>query len=214
MHDLDEDEDETMTEASSRPLRIVTLCGSLRKGSLNRALLGAARELAPPGLALEEGPDLGGIPLYNADHDGDQSPHAVRELRRVLREADGMILASPEYNYGIPGVLKNALDWASRPARDSPLSGLPTLLLGASGGGSGTMRGQLAIRQCFVFTATPVLPKPEFYLPRAGEKFENGKLVDEGTREHLVRTLEAFEGWARRQAEARRGERNGEGRGS
>jgi chromate reductase, NAD(P)H dehydrogenase (quinone) len=187
------------------PLRIVTLCGSLRKGSFNRALLRAAGELAPEGLSLEEGPDLGGLPLYNADLDGEASPEPVRALRRVLREADGMILASPEYNYGIPGVVKNALDWASRPAKDSPLSGLPTLLLGASGGGSGTMRGQLQVRQCFVFTATPVLPKPEFYLPRAPEKFEEGRLVHEATREHLARTLEAFERWARRRGEERGG---------
>ncbi len=180
------------------PLRILTLCGSLRRGSLNRRLLGAARELAPPGLELVEGPDLGGIPLYNADHDGDESPDSVRALRDALREADGLILASPEYNYGVPGVVKNAVDWASRPVRDAPLTGLPTLLLGASGGGSGTMRGQLALRQCFVFTATPVLPKPEFYLPRAAEKFEGERLVDTGTREHLERTLVAFERWVRR----------------
>jgi chromate reductase, NAD(P)H dehydrogenase (quinone) len=183
---------------ASETLGILTLCGSLRRGSFNRQLLGAARELAPPGLDLVEGPSLGGIPLYNADDDGDDSPGSVRELREALRAADGLILASPEYNYGIPGVVKNALDWASRPARDAAISGLPTLLLGASGGGSGTMRGQLSLRQCFVFTATPILPKPEFYLTRAAEKFDEGRLVHEGTRDHLERTLVAFETWVRK----------------
>jgi chromate reductase, NAD(P)H dehydrogenase (quinone) len=182
----------------TEPLRILTLCGSLRRGSFNRQLLGAAGELAPSGLKLVEGPGLGGIPLYNADDDGDNPPETVKELRQALREADGLILASPEYNYGIPGVVKNALDWASRPASDASISKLPTLLLGASGGGSGTMRGQLALRQSFVFTATPVLPKPEFYLTHAAEKFEDGRLVHDKTREFLERTLAAFEPWVRK----------------
>jgi chromate reductase, NAD(P)H dehydrogenase (quinone) len=189
-----------MTEAqgSNAPLRILTLCGSLRRDSLNRALLRAAGELAPAGLSLVEGPSLDGLPHYNADLDGDASPPPVVAFRQALREADGLIVASPEYNYSVPGLLKNAVDWASRPVKDAPISGLPTLIMGVSGGGSGTMRGQLALRQSFVFTATPVLPKPEFYLPRGGEKFEGGRLVDEKTREHLARTLEAYEGWVRK----------------
>jgi chromate reductase len=179
------------------PLRIVTLCGSLRAASLNRALLGAALELAPPGLTLESGPDLGTLPHYNADLDTDDPPAPVAALRDALRAADGMLIATPEYNYGVPGVMKNAIDWASRPVRNAPLTGLPTLVVGASGGGSGTMRGQLALRQSFVFTATPVLPKPEFYLSFAPEKFEDGTLADDSTRKLLARTLTAFEDWIR-----------------
>lgn len=182
----------------------MTLCGSLRTGSLNRALLRAAHELAPPGLALEEGPDLGALPHYNADLDVEPPPGPVAELRQALRAADGLILATPEYNYGVPGVVKNAIDWASRPVRDAPLAGLPTLLLGASGGGSGTMRGQLALRQSLVFTATPVLPKPEFYLSFAPEKFEDGTLVHGSTRSFLDKALVAFEGWIR-EGRVRRG---------
>jgi chromate reductase, NAD(P)H dehydrogenase (quinone) len=182
---------------TAEPLRVLTLCGSLRKGSYNRALLGAARELAPEGLALVDGPELGALPHYNADLDGDDPPPEVREFRRHLREAEALIVASPEYNYGIPGVMKNAIDWGSRPAKDMPISGLPTLLLGASGGAGGTMRVQLALRQCFVATSTPVLLQPGFYLARAAERFEDGRLTHEETRKFLARTLEVFAPWAR-----------------
>ncbi|CAN5813599.1 NAD(P)H-dependent FMN reductase [soil metagenome] len=180
-----------------RDLAILTLCGSLREGSFNRGLLVAAGELAPAGLNLEEGPDLGELPFYNPDIDGDDPPAVATGFRNALRRVDGLIIATPEYNFGVPATVKNAIDWASRPVKDPPITGLPTLLLGASGGASGTMRGQLSLRQSRVFTATPVLPRPGFYLTFASKKFEDGRLHDEETREFLGTTLKTFGDWIR-----------------
>jgi len=178
-------------------LVILTLCGSLREGSYNRALLAAAGELAPEDLTLEAGPDLGTLPFYNPDIDGDDPPAVAAEFRRALRRVDGLIIASPEYNFGVPATVKNAIDWASRPVKDPPITGLPTLLLGASGGASGTMRGQLSLRQSLVFTSTPVLQRPGFHLTFAPKKFEDGRLHDEATRELLGKTLKVFGDWIR-----------------
>lgn len=180
-----------------RDLVVLTLCGSLREGSFNRALLAAARELAPEGLVLEAGTDLGTLPFYNPDIDGEDPPPVATEFRRALRRVDGLIIATPEYNFGVPGAVKNAIDWGSRPVKDPPITGLPTLLLGASGGASGTMRGQLSLRQSLVFTSTPVLPRPGFYLTFASKKFEDGRLQDEDTRELLAKTLGVFGDWIR-----------------
>ncbi|TVP46076.1 MAG: NAD(P)H-dependent oxidoreductase [Gemmatimonadales bacterium] len=178
-------------------LVILTLCGSLRKASYNRALLLAAGELAPEGLTLEDGPNLGDLPFYNPDIDGDDPPAVATEFRSALRRVDGLIIVSPEYNYGMPAVVKNAIDWASRPVKDPPITGLPTLLLGASGGASGTIRAQLALHHALFTTSTPVLHRPGFHLTFASKKFEDGRLHDEASRELLGKTLKTFGDWIR-----------------
>ncbi len=183
---------------SAAPLRILGIAGSLREGSFNRALLRTCGELAPASMEVEIFGELGGIPSFDQDLEAEGDPPAVRHLKEAMAEADGLLIATPEYNYSVPGVLKNALDWASRPARETPLRGKPVGIVGASGGGSGTMRAQLALRQVFVFTGSLVLSKPEVYVTRAPEKFSDGRLTDEGTREHLGRFLSALEEWVRR----------------
>ncbi len=177
------------------PLRVCGIAGSLRAASYNRALLRAARALAPPGLAIAVF-DLAAVPLYNLDAG---SPPPILELKRAIGEADALLLASPEYNYGVSGVLKNALDWASRPPRESVLIGKPTAILGASPGFAGTARGQVMLRTVLQGTHTPVMVAPEIFVTLAEEKFDAaGELADEPTREHLRRFLATFEAWARR----------------
>jgi chromate reductase len=183
---------------STGPLRVVGLAGSLRAGSYNRLLLQAACELAPCELRIEPF-ELAPIPLYNADDDGTGSPPAVVELRRRIGEADGLLIATPEYNYSIPGVLKNALDWASRPASDSCLRRKPVGVLGAASGQFGSVRAQLALRQVFVTTESYAMPKPEVLVARARERFDaDGRLADGDTRAHLAGFLEAFAAWVER----------------
>ena len=178
-------------------MQVLGFAGSLRSGSFNRALLRAAQELAPEGMRIEVF-DLAPIPPYNQDLDADElRPGAVEELKRRIREADALLIAVPEYNYGPSGVLKNAIDWASRPPLGSPLDGKRAALMGASGGDSGTARAQLALRQSFVFTNTFVLNKPEVLVRRARERFDAGlRLVDEPTRRFVRQLLEALAGWA------------------
>ena len=162
-------------------------------------LLQAATELAPEGMQLTTFERLADVPPYNADLDVGDGPEPVRALRQALVGADALLIATPEYNYSVPGVLKNALDWASRPPATSPLRGMPAAIMGASGGTSGTMRAQLALRQVFVFTQTYALQAPEVIVARAAEKFDaTGRLVDEKTREVLRAHLEALVAWTRK----------------
>jgi chromate reductase len=180
-------------------LRVLGIAGSLRAGSYNRALLRAARGVAPAGMDIAIFEGLRDVPPYDADQEGGAEPAAVAALRRAIGEADALLIATPEYNYGVPGVLKNAIDWASRPAGRAALTRKPAGVLGASAGASGTMRAQLALRQSFVFTETYAMLRPEFFLPRAGEKFDaSGELTDEATRDHLRQFLAALETWIRR----------------
>jgi chromate reductase, NAD(P)H dehydrogenase (quinone) len=152
--------DSPLAEAPSS-MRILGIPGSLRSGSFNRALLRAVIELAPAEMKVEIFEGLGEVPPFNQDMEAKGEPQPVLDLKQAISAADALLIATPEYNYSNPGVLKNALDWASRPPRDSPLSGKPVGLMGASGGGSGTMRSQLALRQVFVSTGCLVLPRPE-----------------------------------------------------
>jgi chromate reductase len=139
---------------------------------------------------------LGEVPLYNADVEAQGDPEVVAALKSAIRGADALLIATPEYNYSVPGVLKNAIDWASRPPSGSVLAGKPTALLGASLGRTGTARAQLALRQSFVFTQTPVLLGPEVLVGEAAKKFgENGTLSDEPTRRSLRAHLERFLAW-------------------
>lgn len=175
-------------------VRVFGVAGSLRQGSYNRALLRAAIELSPPGMTITPFDRLGELPLYNPDLEAAGLPGPVESLKTGIAEADAVLLATPEYNFGIPAPLKNAIDWASRPPRNSPLQGKPALLIGCSPGQGGSIRAQLALRQAFVFTRTWVLPGPEFVLPHCADKFDSsGRLTDEKSRSVLVERLQALQ---------------------
>lgn len=179
-------------------VRILGVAGSLRRGSLNRALLRAAQELAPEGLVLEAF-DLIDVPLYNGDVEAQGDPPGVAAFKAAIRAADGVLFVTPEYNHGVPGVMKNALDWASRPAQDAALNGKPVGLIGASPGMTGSARGQSQLRQAFEFTNSFCMPQPELLVARAHEKFgPGGELTDETTAKYLTRYLTALLGWVRR----------------
>lgn len=184
-----------MTYASDMdtPLRVLGFAGSLRAGSYNRALLDAARELAPDGMRIDTF-DLAEIPHYNADLDQDgKRPEAVERFKEAVAEADALLIATPEYNYGIPGVLKNAIDWASRPSFRSPLARKPVAGMGAAPGMIGTARGQEHLKLLFLATLSLVMPHPGVVVNRAADKFDDeGRLTDEKTRQFLQDFLEAF----------------------
>jgi chromate reductase len=182
---------------SETPLRILGIPGSLRAGSYNRALLRAAAEVLPPGVELDLF-TLEGIPPYNADVQSQGDPEAVAALKQRLAEADAVLIATPEYNYSIPGVLKNAIDWASRPPKTCSFRKKPLGIIGASSGESGTIRGQLAIRQVFVFLDSYVMSQPELRVTNAGQRFDAaGVLIDEELRERLRVYMAALVDWAR-----------------
>jgi chromate reductase, NAD(P)H dehydrogenase (quinone) len=140
--------------------------------------------------------DISAIPLYDADLETAGLPESVAAFKRAITAADGLLIATPEYNHGVPGVTKNAIDWASRPPRESPLNGKPVGIIGASPGMTGTARGQSQLRQAFEFTNSYCMPQPEILVARAREKFDAaGRLTDEATREHLAKFLAAFGDW-------------------
>ena len=173
-------------------LRILGIAGSLRSGSYNRALLRAAQERAPEGVEVESF-DLRGIPLYDGDVEAQGDPEPVAALKRAIRDADALLLVSPEYNNSTSGVLKNALDWASRPALASPLAGKLVAVAGASTGMGGTARAQEQVRQALAFPRAVVLAEPELKVPQAYAKFDgDGRLTDEDTRARLSALLEAL----------------------
>ena len=184
--------------ARATPFAVAGIAGSLRRGSYNRALLRAAQELAPPALRIEIY-DLADLPLYNEDVEKVAAPAPVAQLRAAVGRADGLLIATPEYNHGVPGVLKNAIDWLSRPPRQSVLNGKPAAIMGASPGMTGTARSQSQLRQSFVFTNSPALLQPEVLVGRAHEKFDaEGRLTDEATRKFLVLFLDQFVAWMSR----------------
>jgi chromate reductase, NAD(P)H dehydrogenase (quinone) len=176
-------------------LRVVGIAGSLRRASYNKALLRAAQELAPERLRIETH-EIAEVPLFNEDVEAAGVPPAVAALREAIAAADGLLIATPEYNHGTPGVMKNTIDWLSRPPRRSVLSGKPTAVMGASPGTTGTARGQSQLRQAFVFTNTPAMLQPEVLVGRAHERFDaEGHLTDEKVRSYLVMFLERFAEW-------------------
>ncbi len=177
-------------------LHVVGIAGSLRAGSFNRALLAAAVELAPAGMTIEVA-DLRPIPLYDGDVEAAGVPAAVAELKSRVRGAGALLIATPEYNYSVPGVLKNALDWLSR-GPDSALAGRPAALMGASPGGFGTVRAQIALRQVAQGTNLLLLQRPELHVAKAAAKFDaQGRLTDEGVRRNLAALLVALGDWVR-----------------
>jgi chromate reductase len=182
--------------------RIVAFAGSLRRGSYNRALIQAAQELAPDGMTIEPVETVE-LPFYNADVEAEGDPPAVAAFKAALRQAHGILIATPEYNDGIPAVLTNAIDWGSRLPGRSPLMGKPIAVMGASPSQIGTARAQLHLRQLLAHVQARVLPPPELLVARAHERFDAGlRLKDEGTRRVLADLLVRFSRWIRREQAA------------
>ena len=177
--------------------RILGIVGSLRRESYNRSALRAAAQLVPAGAKLEIF-DLGGIPPFSED-DEQRPPDKVVELRRRVRAADALLFATPEYNDSIPGVLKNAIDWASRPNGDSAWNGKPAAIMGASVGATGTARAQYHLRQVFVFLNVYAINQPEVMIGNAAAKFDGeGTLTDGATRESVRQLLQNLVDWTDR----------------
>jgi len=172
-------------------INILGFAGSLRKGSYNKALLGVALELVPKDAAMETF-DLEGIPPFNQDMEN-QPSQRVKEFKTRIRAADAVLIATPEYNYSIPGVLKNAIDWASRPYGDNAFEGKPAAVMGASVGMLGTARAQYDLRRSFVFLNMYLLNQPEVMVPFAQDKIDkDGKVTDLKTREKIKELLQSL----------------------
>ena len=180
----------------NNPIRILGIAGSLRRESYNRAALRAATKLVPEGAILETF-ELDGIPVFNQDEE--QNPPAkVTELKRRIREADAILFVTPEYNYSVSGVLKNAIDWASRPYGDNVWDGKPVGIMGASIGMLGTARAQYHLRQMFVFLNIFPLNQPEVMIPYAENKFDNeGNLTDQITSQKISELLKTLLEWTK-----------------
>jgi len=184
----------------TRTFRVIGISGSLRENSYNTATLRAARELAPANLDIGI-VTLEGVALFNQDVEAVGWPDRVRELRDEVQAADAVIFASPEYNYSVTGVLKNAIDWLSRPEGDAPLNGKPAAIVGATPSFVGTARSQAHLRQIVFYNAMPLLPTAEVLIARAGERFDDaGRLTDETTRDVLKDMLDKFAAWVERHA--------------
>ena len=169
-------------------IRVVGISGSLRKNSYNRAALKAAQSLMPAGAVLKIA-EIDGLPGFNQDEEKNP-PAKVAEFKAKIKAADAVLFVTPEYNYSIPGVLKNAVDWASRPYGDSAWKGKPVAVMGASPGALGTARAQYHLRQCFVFLDMPVVNQPEVMIAQATDKFDaDGNLKDDKAKELIGKLL-------------------------
>ena len=178
-------------------IKILGFAGSLRKGSYNRAILRAALELSPADVELEVF-DLEGIPPYNMDLEKDL-PEKVREFKEKIRKADAILIASPEHNYSIPGVLKNAIDWASRPEGDNSFEGKPVAIMSASPAMQGGARAQYHLRQTFVWLDMYPVNRPEVMVPAVHEKIDvNGNVTDKKTRQKIKELVESLVVWTRK----------------
>ena len=177
--------------------RVLGFAGSLRKDSYNRALLRAARELAAAeGLEVEIF-EIDGIPPYNQD-DESAMPAVVRDFKSRIEQADALLLVTPEFNYSVSGVLKNAIDWASRPYGTNSFEEKPVAIMGATVGTLGTSRAQYHLRQMLVYVNAYPLNRPEVMVSAAADKFMDGELVDEHTRQKVREQLAALAAWAKR----------------
>lgn len=179
------------------PKKILGIVGSLRKQSYNKWLMNAVQKLAPAGMEIEIF-DLKDIPLFNQD-DELSMPASVREFKQKIEAADAILVATPEYNYSFPGVLKNAMDWASRPQGKNSFSDKPAAVMGATYWSLGASRAIYQLRQTFVFLDMHVLNKPEIMMPFVAEKFsDTGELTDEDSKDKLREFLSAFSVWIER----------------
>jgi chromate reductase, NAD(P)H dehydrogenase (quinone) len=186
-----------MSEAKG--ISVLAICGSLRAGSYNRAALRTAIELKPPGMTIDTA-EIGSIPLYNEDVRALGFPPPVERLRTQIADADALLFVTPEYNYSMPGVLKNAIDWASRPP-DQPFAGKPVAIMGAAAGMAGSARAQYDLRRSCVFLDMHPLNKPEVLIGQAQTKFDaEGRLTDEVGRGLIRDLLVALEQWTRQLA--------------
>lgn len=178
-------------------IRILGISGSLRKGSYNSAALRAASGLMPAGSSLEIF-DLAGIPVYDEDVKAQGYPEPVQKLREKIAAADGLLFATPEYNYSVSGVLKNAIDWASRPP-EQPFNEKPVAIMGASGGTLGTARAQYHLRQIGIFLNMRFVNKPEVMIAAAHTKFDAaGNLTDEATKGFIKDLMASLVDWTKR----------------
>jgi chromate reductase, NAD(P)H dehydrogenase (quinone) len=179
------------------PITILGIAGSLRRESYNRAALRAAKQLVPEGVTLDIF-ELDGIPAFNQDEEKN-TPAKVVELKQRIRAADALLIVTPEYNCSVPGVLKNAIDWATRPYGDSAWSGKPVAIMGASPGMLGTARAQYHLRQIFVGLNVFPINQPEVMIGNAAAKFDvEGRLTDEPTKKRIRDLLQALTVWTRR----------------
>src|SRR5215510_124175 len=175
-------------------MNIVSICGSLRKASFNRMLMQALPSFAPTGMSIKEAPSFADLPLYNADiQNGPGFPAAVGTLAEAIRAADGVIICTPEYNFSVPGGLKNAIDWVSR-LPNQPFAAKPIALQSASPGPLGGARVQYDLRRTMVFLDALTLNKPEIFVGNCATRFDEktGELKDETTRTFIKQQLEAF----------------------
>jgi chromate reductase, NAD(P)H dehydrogenase (quinone) len=178
-------------------MNVLGISGSLRKGSYNSMALRAAQKLAPAGMTIEIA-DIGAIPLYNDDVRAAGEPQAVQDLKAKVRAADALLLVSPEYNFSVPGVLKNTLDWMSRPP-EPPFEGKVVAIMGASGGPLGTARGQYDLRKILVYMNTFTVNKPEVFIGAAQTKFNaQGELADETTAKFISDLLVSLQNLKKR----------------
>lgn len=187
-----------MSTRSGPSLTFLGIAGSLRRASYNRGLIRAAIEIAPAGTRVVSF-DLAEVPMYNADVEAEGDPPAVADFKHAIAAADALVIATPEYNHCVPGVLKNAIDWASRPARRSVLTDKPVAIMGASTGRGATARAQAHLRDGLAYTNGFVLPLPEVLVGTAGEKFDDeGTLIDGPTRDEVRDLLVSLAAWTRR----------------
>ena len=182
--------------SDAKGINVLAMCGSLRAGSYNRAALRAAIELKPPGMMIETA-DIGAFPLYNEDVRAQGFPPSVEKLRRQIAAADALLFVTPEYNYSMSGVLKNAIDWASRPP-DQPFAGKPVAIMGAAAGMAGSARAQYDLRRSCVFLDMHPVNRPEVLIGQAHTKFDAaGHLTDEAGRGFIRDLLLALADWTR-----------------
>ncbi len=178
-------------------IKVLAFAGSLRTGSYNKALIRAAMDVAPENVAIEVF-DLEGIPPFNQEFEANP-PQKVAEFKEKIKNADALLIATPEYNYSIPGVLKNAIDWASRPKAETPLEGKPVAIMSASTGRLGGARAQYHLRQSFIFLNMHPVNRPEVMLSDAAYNVDaNGKVTNEQTRQLIKQLLDSLVSWTNR----------------
>lgn len=181
-----------------KQFKVLAIAGSLRRGSYNRALVKAAGEIAPQHMEIQI-LDLHDIPLYNADVEEEGYPPEVLRLQNAIADSDALLIATPEYQHGVPGVLKNAIDWASRPPGKAAIIGKPVAIMGATPGAWGTARSQSQLRQILTSNNCPMVSRPEILVAQAAERIdENGTLTHEPTRKFIGKLLDALADLIRR----------------